>query len=68
MTTVLDEIIEASKFFSVLEFKKWFKENEGRLKSKEKNIIKGAYDRALEDVNLPKYHSSEEYYNETFKP
>ena len=39
MKTAIDEIIKASDFFSFIEFKRWFDEEKGRLKEKEKHYL-----------------------------
>jgi len=66
MKTAVDEIMKASEFFSLIEFKRWFDEEKGRLKEKEKQQI---IDAAKHGANFDKspFANAEQYYNETFK-
>ena len=68
MKTVVDEIIKASEFFSIIDFKKWFNDEKGRLKEKEKNQIIDAFNQDLysQTINKMKYQDGEQYYNSTF--
>ena len=69
MKTTIDEIIKASEFFSIIEFKKWFDEEKGRLKEKEKQQIIDAANHELQIRNMngeSAYNSGAEYYEKSF--
>jgi hypothetical protein len=68
MKTVIDEIIEASDFFSIIDFKKWFNEEKGRLKEKEKEQINKAWIHGAvrSPLELKHINNAKGYYDSTF--
>jgi hypothetical protein len=66
MKTAIEEIIDASDFYSNICFENWFKKEKGRLKEKEKQQIIEAAKHGANFENSP-FKNSEDYYNETFK-
>lgn len=66
MKTAIDEIIEASNFFSIIDFKKWFTEEKERLKHKEKQQIIAAIEYDTEESYTGTL-TGEQYYTSTFE-